>query len=242
MAGNAVAAPPAQATTAAALNPKVAPGGNFNLSVWELQLPIGSASPTTILPPRSSKAPKDSRTSTSSPTPPTAGCPSGIPRTGSPRPNSNYARSELRNENTNGRRPTGSSGTTNKLSATLKVTQVPDHVCVWTDPSRLRRLDQAAARTVLLRQRQHRDGDRADARGRQRSPAPGRQCEARHELELHDRPERQHDQPDPQRRRDQDLDRVLDLQRIRRSYFKAATTTSRREAAPPWERNSSSTP
>ena len=31
------------------LNPNVAPGGNFNLSVWELQLPIGSpGSPTTI--------------------------------------------------------------------------------------------------------------------------------------------------------------------------------------------------
>ena len=39
------------ATAATALNPGVAPGGNFNLSVWELQLPIGSpGSPTTILP------------------------------------------------------------------------------------------------------------------------------------------------------------------------------------------------
>lgn len=34
---------------AAALNPKCAPGGNFDLSVWDLQLPIGSkGSPTTI--------------------------------------------------------------------------------------------------------------------------------------------------------------------------------------------------
>jgi hypothetical protein len=34
---------------AAALNPNCAPGGNFDLSVWELQLPIGSkGSPTTI--------------------------------------------------------------------------------------------------------------------------------------------------------------------------------------------------
>jgi hypothetical protein len=34
---------------AAALNPKCAPDGNFDLSVWELQLPIGSkGSPTTI--------------------------------------------------------------------------------------------------------------------------------------------------------------------------------------------------
>jgi hypothetical protein len=33
----------------AALNPKCAPGGNFDLSVWELQLPVGSkGSPTTI--------------------------------------------------------------------------------------------------------------------------------------------------------------------------------------------------
>lgn len=34
---------------ARALNPQCAPGGNFDLSVWELQLPVGSAgSPTTI--------------------------------------------------------------------------------------------------------------------------------------------------------------------------------------------------
>src|SRR5260370_887120 len=38
----------AYATAATGLNPHVAPGGNFNLSVWELQLPIGSpGSPTT---------------------------------------------------------------------------------------------------------------------------------------------------------------------------------------------------
>jgi hypothetical protein len=33
----------------AALNPDCAPGGNFDLSIWELQLPIGSTGdPTTI--------------------------------------------------------------------------------------------------------------------------------------------------------------------------------------------------
>ena len=41
------------AVAAPALNTGVAPGGNFNLSVWELQEPIGSAgSPTTITPSR----------------------------------------------------------------------------------------------------------------------------------------------------------------------------------------------
>ncbi|KAL1983782.1 hypothetical protein VTN96DRAFT_9868 [Rasamsonia emersonii] len=36
-------------TLAAALNPSCAPGGNFDLSYWELQLPIGSSGhPTTI--------------------------------------------------------------------------------------------------------------------------------------------------------------------------------------------------
>ena len=37
--------------SSASLNPNVAPGGNFDLSGWELQLPIGSpGSPTTISP------------------------------------------------------------------------------------------------------------------------------------------------------------------------------------------------
>src|SRR3954470_15046175 len=39
------------ASAATTLDPTVAPGGNFNLSVWQLQLPIGSAgAPTTIQP------------------------------------------------------------------------------------------------------------------------------------------------------------------------------------------------
>jgi len=37
------------ASSAGAADPKVAPGGNFDLSVWQLQEPVGSpGSPTTI--------------------------------------------------------------------------------------------------------------------------------------------------------------------------------------------------
>jgi hypothetical protein len=40
-----------QKRTAAALNPNIPPGGNFNLSIWSLQLPTGSGSSIAIIPP-----------------------------------------------------------------------------------------------------------------------------------------------------------------------------------------------
>ncbi|KAK5991151.1 hypothetical protein PT974_09429 [Cladobotryum mycophilum] len=49
LAAGARAAPASDATNAAQLNPNCAPGGNFDLSKWSLQLPIGKpGSPTTI--------------------------------------------------------------------------------------------------------------------------------------------------------------------------------------------------
>jgi len=46
---SAAAAVPAKVLNASALNPSSAPGGNFNLAIWSLQLPIGSAgNPETI--------------------------------------------------------------------------------------------------------------------------------------------------------------------------------------------------
>jgi hypothetical protein len=126
------AGPAAAAATpsAAKLNPAVAPGGNFDLSRWELQLPTGSpGSPTTI--PSSglvgSNGFQDSYFSTDK----TDGSMSfWDPENGVTTPNSHYARSELREMNPNGSAAAWSVAGTHTLSATVKSTQIPNHVCV----------------------------------------------------------------------------------------------------------------
>ena len=131
MAGNALATPPVSPAATAKLNPKVAPGGNFNLSVWELQLPIGSAGdPTTILPAQleGAKGFQDKYFFTNTTD---GGMSFWDPENGVTTPNSSYSRSELREMTASGAQANWfSAGTTNTLSASLKVTQVPNHVCV----------------------------------------------------------------------------------------------------------------
>jgi hypothetical protein len=112
-------------------NPGVAPGGNFDLSVWELQEPTGSpGSPTTILPSQLEGANgyQDSYFYTDSSD---GAMTFWDPENGVTTPNSNYSRSELREMDPSGAAANWfAAGTTNTLSATLKVTQVPNHVCV----------------------------------------------------------------------------------------------------------------
>jgi hypothetical protein len=125
VAGASVAAP-----SAPTLNPGVAPGGNFDLSRWELQLPTGSpGSPTTISPSQLEGANgfQDSYFFTNS----SDGSMSfWDPENGVTTPNSNYARSELREMNADGSAANWSIPGTHTLSATVKATQIPDHVCV----------------------------------------------------------------------------------------------------------------
>ncbi|MEZ0112026.1 hypothetical protein ABH920_006045 [Catenulispora sp. EB89] len=113
------------------LNTSVAPGGNFDLSVWELQEPTGSpGSPTTIVPSQLEGANgyQDSYFYTD---PNDGAMTFWDPENGVTTPNSNYSRSELREMNSDGSAANWfAAGTTNTLSATLKVTQVPNHVCV----------------------------------------------------------------------------------------------------------------
>jgi hypothetical protein len=112
------------------LDPKVAPGGNFDLSLWELQEPVGSpGSPTTISP--AQLAGPNGFHDTYFFTDPTDGSMSfWDPENGVTTANSSYPRSELREMTSAGAAanwmPTG----TNTLSATLKATQIPDHVAV----------------------------------------------------------------------------------------------------------------
>lgn len=118
------------AVAAPALNTGVAPGGNFNLSVWELQEPTGSpGSPTTISPSRLKGANgyQDSYFYTDKSD---GSMTFWDPENGVHTPNSSYSRSELREMNSSGSPASWGLSGTHKLSATLKVTKVPSSVCV----------------------------------------------------------------------------------------------------------------
>jgi hypothetical protein len=120
----------APTTPAGGLDPSVAPGGNFDLSLWELQLPTGSpGAPTTISPgqlegPNGFQDPYFYTDSTD------GAMTFWDPENGVTTPNSSYSRSEFREMTAGGAAANWFSPGTHKLSATLRVTQVPDHVAV----------------------------------------------------------------------------------------------------------------
>src|SRR3954470_13386126 len=90
------------ALTATAANPAVAPGGNFDLGIWQLQEPVGSpGSPTTISPSRLQGANgfQDSYFYTDKND---GAMTFWAPEKGVTTPNSNFARSELREMNRSG--------------------------------------------------------------------------------------------------------------------------------------------
>lgn len=111
------------------LNPNVPPGSNFNLGIWSLQLPVGSpGSPTTISPSGLEGGYSSSYFYTDS----GDGAMSfWAPEKGVTTPNSNYARSELREMNPNG---SGANwdmlAGTHTLNATLRVMKVPKSVAI----------------------------------------------------------------------------------------------------------------
>ncbi len=118
------------ASAATSLDPTVPPGGNFNLSVWQLQLPTGSAgSPTTV---QSSQLKGASGyTSGYFFTDKTDGSMTfWAPEKGVTTPNSHYARSELREMNADGSSANWSLSGNHTLSAQLRITLVTKNVCV----------------------------------------------------------------------------------------------------------------
>jgi hypothetical protein len=117
--------------SAATLHTDVAPGGNFDLSGWELQLPIGSpGAPTTI--------PSSQLVGASGYTNPAyfwtdkndGSMTFWDPESGVTTPNSSYPRSELREMNSNGSAADWALAGSHKLSATLRIVTVPKSVCV----------------------------------------------------------------------------------------------------------------
>ncbi|MDX6355196.1 MAG: hypothetical protein QOF98_2099 [Streptomyces sp.] len=118
------------AGNAQAASPSVAPGGNFNLSVWELQEPVGSpGSPTTISSSRlqGSNGYQDSYFYTDTRD---GAMTFWDPESGVTTPNSSYPRSELREMNSSGSAADWALSGTHTLSATLRVVSVTSNVCV----------------------------------------------------------------------------------------------------------------
>jgi len=110
------------------LKPSLAPGSNFNLSSWELQEPVGSAgSPTTITSAALAAGFHDSYFFTD---PSDGAMTFWDPENGVTTADSSYPRSELREMNADGSPANWPVAGNNLLSATVAVTQVPDHVCI----------------------------------------------------------------------------------------------------------------
>lgn len=123
-------AQPDVATEAGTLRTGVAPGGNFDLSLWELQEPVGSPGSPTTIPPSKLVGPQGYQDTYFFTDPNDGAMTFWDPENGVTTPNSNYPRSELREMTASGAAADWPIAGTHTLSATLKVTQVPDHVCV----------------------------------------------------------------------------------------------------------------
>ncbi|GHH81359.1 alginate lyase [Streptomyces sulfonofaciens] len=115
-------------TSANAADPSKSPGGNFDLGVWQLQEPVGSpGSPTTISSSQLEGGFQDSYFYTDTRD---GAMTFWAPEKGVTTPNSNYARSELREMNRDGSAANWSLSGSHKLSATLRVVSVTKNVCV----------------------------------------------------------------------------------------------------------------
>ena len=120
-----------ESSAATTLNPDVSPGGNFNLAIWQLQLPVGSpGAPTTIQPAQLKGAAGYSNPSYFWTDKNDGSMTFWAPEKGVTTPNSNYARSELREMNSNGSAADWTLAGNHTLSAELRVVSVTKNVCV----------------------------------------------------------------------------------------------------------------
>jgi hypothetical protein len=120
-----------ESSAATTLDPTVSPGGNFNLAIWQLQLPVGSpGSPTTIQPAQLKGASGYSNPTYFWTDKNDGSMTFWAPEKGVTTPNSNYARSELREMNSNGSAADWTLAGNHTLSAELRVVSVTKNVCV----------------------------------------------------------------------------------------------------------------
>lgn len=112
------------------LNPHVAPGGNFDLSTWELQEPVGSPGSPTTYSPAQLEGPGGHEDAYFFTDPTDGSMAFWDPEDGVTTANSMYPRSELREMTSGGAPANWAPAGTHTLSATLKATVIPDHVAV----------------------------------------------------------------------------------------------------------------
>ncbi|GLY07053.1 polysaccharide lyase family 7 protein [Actinoplanes sp. NBRC 101535] len=116
---------------AAALDPTLPPGGNFDLAIWQLQLPTGSpGSPDTVSPARLKGASGYTNPAYFWTDKNDGSMTFWAPEKGVTTPNSNYARSELREMNRDGSAADWTLSGDHTLSAQLRVVSVTKNVAV----------------------------------------------------------------------------------------------------------------
>jgi hypothetical protein len=127
------------------LNPNLPPGSNFNLGIWQLQLPVGSpGSPDT----RSASQLEGGYTSSYFYTDTDGAMTFWCPETGVTTPNSTHPRSELREMNASGGAANWDIAGTHIMNATVKVVKVPSNRACRRRPSRCWSFTTAAAATL----------------------------------------------------------------------------------------------
>ncbi|MFE9369957.1 polysaccharide lyase family 7 protein [Streptomyces sp. NPDC006711] len=107
-----------------------APGGDFDLSVWELQEPVGSPGSPTTIPSSRLQGAGGYQDAYFYSDPHDGAMTFWAPEKGVTTPNSHYARSELREMNRDGSPANWTVSGTHRLSATLRVVSVTSNVCV----------------------------------------------------------------------------------------------------------------
>lgn len=112
------------------LNPAVAPGGNFDLSLWELQLPVCSSGSVTVIPPAQLVGSGGFQDTYFYSDPSDGAMVLMDPTTGCTTSGSLHPRTELREMSASGAKASWPATGTHVLSVTERVPQVPDHVSV----------------------------------------------------------------------------------------------------------------
>ncbi len=120
----------ALAIDAAGLRPSVSPGGNFDLSLWELQEPIGTAGSPTTIGPTALEGPNGFHDAYFFTDPSDGAMTFWDPENGVTTADSSFPRAELRELSADGSAANWPVEGTNTLSARVAVTEVPDHVCI----------------------------------------------------------------------------------------------------------------
>ena len=128
--GNPAHGDDAGTTSDGGLDPSLPPGGNFDLSVWELQEPVGSPGAPTTIAPSQLVGPNGYHDKYFFTDQADGSMTFWDPENGVTTPNSNYPRSELREMTKSGAAANWLTTGNHTLSAKLKATVIPNHTAV----------------------------------------------------------------------------------------------------------------